>query len=108
MEFASRRNAGLQGPFNHVMAALNWPVLLLVACIWLSALAIIYSKHYARVWHAKSEQIQQQQQALNSEWLQLLVDMGSWKNKSHLEHLAKQQGLVFPERTEILIVPPVD
>jgi cell division protein FtsL len=104
MKSSRRRNPWLQGPFNYVVATLNWPLLILVACIWISALAVIYSKHYARVWHAKSEQIQQRQQALHSEWSQLLVDIGSWTNKSHLEQLAKQQQLVFPERTEMLVV----
>lgn len=104
MKPSRRRNTWLQGPFNHVIATLNWPLLILIACIWVSALAIIYNKHYARVGHAKSEQIQQRQQALHSEWLQLLVDIGSWTNKSHLEQLAKQQGLIFPERTEILVL----
>ena len=108
MKSSRRRNAWLQGPFNHVVSTLNWPLLLLVALIWMSALAVVYSKHYARVWHAKSEQLYQRQQTLHSEWLQLLVDVGSWTNKSHLEHLAKQQHFVFPERTEILVVAKGD
>ena len=104
MKSSRRRNPGLQGPFNHIVATLNWPLLMLSGLIWMSALSVIYSKHNARVWHAKSEQIQQRQQALHGEWSQLLVDIGSWTNKSHLEQLAKQQQLVFPERTEILVV----
>jgi cell division protein FtsL len=108
MKSSRHRDIGLKGPFNHMVAALNWPLLIVVASIWVSALAVIYSKHYARVWHAKSEQLQQRRQALHSEWSQLLVDVGSWANKSHLEQLAKQQNLIFPERTEILVVSSVD
>ena len=103
-----RRHTWLHGPFNYVISTLNWPLLMLLGLIWLSALAVIYSKHYARVWHAKSEQIQQRQQALHSEWLQLLVDVGSWTNKSHLEHMAKQQNFIFPERTEVLVISSTD
>jgi cell division protein FtsL len=108
MRSARRRYIGIQGPFNYFIAALNWPLLVLIAAIWGSALAIIYSKHYARVLHAKSERLQQQQQALHSEWSQLLVDVGRWTNKAHLEHLAKQQQMIFPERTEILLIPSSD
>ncbi|MEY3182992.1 MAG: Cell division protein FtsL [Pseudomonadota bacterium] len=108
MKRSKHRHTWLQGPVNHIVSTLNWSLILLIGFIWLSALAVVYTKHYSRVWHAKSEQLQQQRHALHTEWLQLLVDLSSWTNKSHLEHLAKKQGMIFPEQTEVLFLPPVD
>jgi len=100
----SRRHAlWIHGPLGPLVALLHYRYLIPSLMVFSSALAVVYSKHYARVLNAQSQSLQQKHSLLQAEWRQCLVEYTSWMAKDHIERLAKQQGMQFPEKIEILV-----
>lgn len=91
------------GPLGPLIYLLSYRYLMPSLLVFSSALGVVYTKHYTRVLNAQSQSLHQQTSLLQTEWRQLLVEHTSWMAKDHLERLAKEQGMKFPEKTEVLI-----
>jgi cell division protein FtsL len=75
--------------------------------ILISALAVSYSVHEARRLTATSQQLQAEQDRLQTEWGQLLLERSTWGSYARVERLAREQlEMKLPEKDERVVVKP--
>lgn len=80
---------------------------LLIAAMFLSALAVIDARHENRMLFAQLQQLRQQRDQLNVEWGQLLLEQSTWSTHARIEQMATQQlDMQMPTHTQIVVVHP--
>jgi cell division protein FtsL len=77
----------------------------LIGSLFSSALAVIYFKHLNRQLFSQLQQQQQQIEALQIEWTQLLLEQGTWASEARVERLAQQHlKMRLPEPNEVVVI----
>lgn len=85
----------------------NWIVWLVVACI-ACAVAVVELRQDSRVHYARLQKLQQERDALNVEWGQLLLEEGAWSQHRRVETVARTKldmELPPPARVRVLTLP---
>ena len=67
------------------------PVALLAIAVLASALGVVYAKHRSRVLFAELDALQQQRDAMNTEWGQLQLELSTWANQNRIERIARRK-----------------
>ena len=84
------------------------PVVLMVVMIaicFLSALALIYTKHESRKLFIELEQLTSERDELNIEWGQLQIEQSTWATHARIEKVAIEElSLARPATTEIFVI----
>lgn len=81
-------------------------VLLLAACLG-SALAVITSSHMTRDQYAHLQQLEREQQQLQTEWGQLLLEESAWSSPARIERLAQERlEMRLPDIDEVEVIRP--
>ncbi len=82
-------------------------VALLIAAVFLSALAVIDARHENRLLFAQLQQLRQQRDQINIEWGQLLLEQSTWSTHARIEQMATQKlDMEMPMHPEIVVVYP--
>lgn len=82
-------------------------VTLLGIAVFLSALALIDSRHENRVYFEQLQQQRESRDRLNVEWGRLLLEESTWSTHAYIEQSATQKlGMHMPVNPEILVVQP--
>lgn len=81
-----------------------WTILLLLMVI-LSALGVIYNTHLNRQLFTQLQKSQQEIEALQLEWSQLLLEQGTWSANARVASKARNElQMILPEPTEVVII----
>lgn len=81
------------------------PLLLLMALVEFSALAVVYSKHQSRKLFVELNSLQKTRDAMDVEWGQLQLEQSAWATSGRIEKLARQQlNMTSIEYKKIIIV----
>ncbi|SEK61308.1 cell division protein FtsL [Halomonas daqiaonensis] len=81
-------------------------VLLLAACLG-SALAVIAASHLTRDQYARLQQLEREQQQLQTEWGQLLLEESAWSSPARIERLAQERlEMRLPAIDEVEVIRP--
>lgn len=108
-----------QGRNASTTSGFGWPVerprptlmlllngVLLVLCL-VSALAVIATSHEIRERYARLQQLENEQQQLQTEWGQLLLEESAWSSPSRIERLASQRlEMRLPDVDEVEVIQP--
>lgn len=93
---------------GRLMSWLGWRQLLvtiLMGLVLASALAVITSAHLTRVQYARLQQLEREQDQLQTEWGQLLLEESTWSAPSRIERLAVERlDMHVPELSEIKVI----
>jgi len=82
-------------------------VALLIAAVFLSALAVIDARHENRVQFAQLQQLRHQRDQINIEWGQLLLEQSTWSTHARVEQIATQKlDMEMPKHPEVVVVNP--
>lgn len=82
-------------------------VLALLAACLLSALAVISVSHQTRVQYAQLQQLEREQQQLQTEWGQLLLEESAWSAPSRIERLAIERlEMHLPDVHHVEVITP--
>lgn len=82
-------------------------VVLLGVAVFLSALALIDSRHQNRILFEQTQQLREQRDRLNVEWGRLLLEQSTWSTHAYIEQSATQKlDMHTPVNPEILVVQP--
>lgn len=77
----------------------------LVSICFLSAIALIYTKHEARKLFIELEQLTVERDELNIEWGQLQIEQSTWATHARIEKVALQElALTRPATSEIFVI----
>lgn len=80
--------------------------LLLSACL-ISALAVITASHLTRDQYARLQQLEREQQQLQTEWGQLLLEESAWSSPARIERLAQERlEMRLPDIDEVEVIQP--
>lgn len=83
-----------------------WPVLLVILVV-ASALAVTWSVYETRRLTAKQQQLQAEQNRLDTEWGQLLLERSTWGSYARVERLAREKlDMKLPDKDERVVVKP--
>jgi cell division protein FtsL len=89
------------------------PTLLLVANVSLvvvclvSALAVITASHLTRDQYARLQQLEREENQLQTEWGQLLLEESAWSSPARIERLAVERlEMRLPDVDEVEVIRP--
>lgn len=92
---------------QHQTASLGSKIVLGVlglGVLW-SAYAVVYTKHRARQLFAQLQLAEQDTEALQIEWRQLLLEQGTWTTDARVERIAKERlQMHVPEPNHIVVI----
>ncbi len=81
-------------------------LLLVVACLG-SALAVITTSHLTREQYGRLQQLEREQQQLQTEWGQLLLEESAWSSPARIERLAMERlEMRLPDVDEVEVIQP--
>ena len=79
--------------------------LFLLACVLISALAVVSTNHRARKLVTEYERDQQHMRALEVEWGQLQLEQSTWATHARIEEIARQKlGMHAPKAGQVMAV----
>lgn len=96
----------------------NWPfarrpsvraivLSLIVIAVLVSALAIISTSHLTRVQYARLQKLENQRDALQTEWGRLLLEESTWSSPARIESLSTQRlEMRVPGVDEVKVIHP--
>lgn len=86
-----------------------WPVvisLLFLICM-ASGLGVVITTHMTRVQFAQLQQLEQEENQLQTEWGQLLLEEGAWSTPARIERIATDRlGMRIPEVNDVEVIRP--
>ncbi|HLF98617.1 MAG TPA: cell division protein FtsL [Methylococcaceae bacterium] len=82
-------------------------ILFLAALVAISAIGVVYAKHRARVLFVEVQKLEQEIEALQTEWGQLRLEQNTWAEHGRIERIARSRlGMEMPERKSIVYLKP--
>ncbi len=82
-----------------------WRLIFLSVLVFMSAIAVVYHKHQSRLLFTKLQTLNQEIEALQVEWGQLLLEQGTWSADARVERLAREQlQMVVPEPSSVVVI----
>jgi cell division protein FtsL len=73
--------------------------------VFISALGVVYHKHLSRQLFTQLQAQQQEIDALQIEWSQLLLEQGTWVSDARVERIAREHlQMVLPEPNEVKVI----
>lgn len=80
---------------------------ILVVAILITALAIISTSHLTRLQYARLQKLENQRDALQTEWGRLLLEESTWSSPARIESLASQRlDMRVPGVDEVKVIRP--
>lgn len=84
------------------------PIVRLVVAIFISALFLVLVKNAYHQSFMRLQSLKAEQSQLHTEWMQLLIEEGTWGNYDRINQIATTKmgmGVPTPFNTKILVVP---
>ncbi len=73
--------------------------------VFMSAIAVVYFKHQSRQLFTKLQTLQQEVEALQVEWGQLLLEQGTWSSDARVERIARERlQMALPEPNAVVVI----
>lgn len=77
----------------------------LAAALFVSAIAVVYSKHRSRELFTTQQRLERERDRLDVEWGRLRLEQGTWATHGRVESVARDElGLHMPARREIVVL----
>ncbi|KFF49021.1 cell division protein FtsL [Gammaproteobacteria bacterium MFB021] len=109
MAVQGRRRPPLFGdwPFARRTGARSIILILLIVALLASALAIISTSHLTRLQYARLQKLENQRDALQTEWGRLLLEESTWSSPARIEALAsKRLDMRVPSVGDVKVITP--
>ncbi|APX93631.1 cell division protein FtsL [Halomonas sp. 1513] len=104
MSQGRKRFAGLSGWRQRLNLVV---VTTLVLATLASAMAVIASSHLTRAQYARLQQLEREQNQLQTEWGQLLLEESAWSSPARIERLAIERlDMRLPDVNEVEVIRP--
>jgi cell division protein FtsL len=79
----------------------------LVLAVMVSALGVVYAKHYNRKLFVELTALQETRDKLNVEWGQLQLEQSTWATQGRIEKLARNKLKMTPvDYNKVIILEP--
>jgi cell division protein FtsL len=85
----------------------RWLMPLLWGLLFVSAVAVVWSRHETRSLFIKSQAMYSQRDGLDIEWGQLKIEQSAWSTHGRVEQTARMDlKMVIPKPDEVRLVQP--
>jgi cell division protein FtsL len=82
-------------------------VVLLMALILVSSIAVIYTKHTGRTEFVALQKLERQRDNLDEEWSRLLLEQSTWASPSRIERQARLRlDMIVPTADMVVVIKP--
>jgi len=82
-------------------------VLVLVLLVIVSAVAVIYSKHFGRTEFVVLQKLEHERDQLNDEWGRLLLEQSTWASPGRVEQQARLRlNMIVPSADMTVLIKP--
>lgn len=91
--------------FEHIR--LDAPLLVVMALVIVSAVAVVYTKHLSRSEFIQLQQLEKKRDLLNEEWGRLLLEQSTWGSPSRVEQQARLRlNMIVPKADMTVVIKP--
>lgn len=88
-------------------ATMRWSTAVLSCLLFVSAIAVVWSKHQARSSFIQLQALNSERDALDIEWGQLKLEQSAWATHGRVEQTARVGlQMVIPRPAEVRLVSP--
>ncbi|MCX4187206.1 cell division protein FtsL [Methylophaga sp. OBS4] len=88
--------------FEHIR--IDTPLLVVMALVMVSSVAVVYSKHLSRSEFVQLQQLEKKRDLLNEEWGRLLLEQSTWGSPSRVEQQARLRLNMSVPRADMTVV----
>ncbi|MAX32671.1 cell division protein FtsL [Onishia taeanensis] len=82
-------------------------VVVLIVAVLVSAVAVTTTSHLTRVQYARLQQLEREQNQLQTEWGQLLLEESAWSSPARIERLASERlEMRLPDIERVEVIGP--
>jgi cell division protein FtsL len=82
----------------------NLPLLVLLTCVLMSAIAVIVVKHHSRLAFVELQQAEKHRDHLNEEWGRLLLEESTWASPARVEQEASSRLNMLVPTNDMTVV----
>jgi cell division protein FtsL len=94
-------------PFKLRLRALPVAIILLFVLCMASGLSVVFTTHMTRVQFAQLQQLEQEENQLQTVWGQLLLEEGAWSTPARIEQIATERlGMRIPNVHDVEVIRP--
>jgi len=82
-------------------------VLILLIITFVSAISVVYVKHYNRKLFVEVQQLEKQRDNMEVEWGKLQLEQNTWATHSRIERIAREKlQMITPDNRDIIYIKP--
>lgn len=82
-------------------------VMILLIITFVSAISVVYVKHYNRKLFVEVQQLEKQRDNMEVEWGKLQLEQNTWATHSRIERIAREKlQMITPASTDIIYLKP--
>lgn len=80
-------------------------IMILLIVTFVSAISVVYVKHYNRKLFVELQQLEKQRDNMEVEWGQLQLEQNTWATHSRIERIAREKlQMITPGSSEIIYI----
>ena len=80
-------------------------ILILLIITFVSAISVVYVKHYNRKLFVELQQEEQLRDEMSIEWGQLQLEQATWSTHARMERIARRQlFMIIPKNSDVIYV----
>ncbi len=80
-------------------------IMILLIVTFVSAISVVYVKHYNRKLFVELQQLEKQRDNMEVEWGQLQLEQNTWATHSRIERIAREKlQMITPDSSDIIYI----
>ncbi len=82
-------------------------IMILLIITFVSAISVVYVKHYNRKLFVELQQLEKQRDEMEVEWGRLQLEQNTWATHARIERIAREQlQMITPENKDVIYIKP--
>ena len=80
-------------------------IMILLIVTFVSAISVVYIKHYNRKLFVELQQLEKQRDDMEVEWGKLQLEQNTWATHARIERVAKQKlQMITPDTSDVIYI----
>ncbi len=82
-------------------------IMILLIITFVSAISVVYVKHYNRKLFVELQQLEKQRDEMEVEWGRLQLEQNTWATHARIERIARERlQMITPENKDVIYIKP--
>ena len=80
-------------------------IMILLIVTFVSAISVVYVKHYNRKLFVELQQLEKQRDEMEVEWGKLQLEQNTWATHTRIERIAKEKlQMITPDSSDVIFI----